>query len=327
MLEDSIKNYLKKPAAAISTGPKTHLDHLAPLCETLNIPLIVTEEEHLEIGKEFYPMVEMLCIPLEQLTLEYIAQNFATLIECGKFWALELKPLIKLLYNKDLNIIFAPHGNSDKEALLQAPIPQDIALVYGPQMHREQKANTLIEMGNIRHTFYEAHKAHFDALAKTQIFAKCDPKKKTILYAPTWSTKATKTTFFFHIDTIIESLANDYNLLIKLHPLLEENHPGQFYHILGKYEERAQFILDFPAIYPILEKTDIYLGDSSSIGYDFLYYNRPMFFFKKEGDLTNCGYIFDPKKGIEDVQEELASGRLALYADAFGENKEALQRK
>lgn len=305
--------------AAIHTGPDTHLDHLAPLCFLLEAPLIVTEKEHFTLGKHFYPMIEMRYVSLEELTLEYIAKNFDVLIECGKFWAMELKPLIKMFFHKDLRVIFSPHGNSDKESFLNLAIEQDIQLVYGPQMRELKVGKNVIEMGNLRLWFYQKYKEHFDALAR-DLFPQ---KKKTVLYTPTWSTKASSSSFFEHIDEIVSSLSKSYQLLIKLHPLLEENHPAHFHHILGKYEDQATFLLEFPAIYPLLERTDIYLGDTSSVGYDFLAYDRPMFFLNGKGNLMQCGQIF--KGSVENSQKELSAIRRKIYREAFG--KECIHEK
>lgn len=278
---------------AISTGPETHLDHLAPFCALLGIPLIVTSEEHLDLGQKFYPMVDIQLIELNELNLTH----FETIVTCGKFWAMDLKPSLKLLYKKEINFVFIPHGYSDKEDLLGQAVDQDIQLTYR-------------ELGNFRHRFYQLHQTHFDRLAESYF-----NHKKTVLYAPTWQTTSTSTSFFESTGAIIEALASDYNLLIKLHPLLEENDPVQFHRILGKYENRARFILNFPPVYPLLEKSAVYLGDYSSIGYDFLTYNRPMFFLKQGGKLSNCG---EPFLGmIESTQEHLASIRKKTYDQVF----------
>jgi len=283
---------------AISTGPSTHLDHLVPLCYVLDIPLIVTEKEHLELGRKFYPMVDLQYIPLSELSLDHIAKNYSTILTCGKFWALELKPLVKMLYNKEIRFVFSPHGKSDKEDLLDKPILQDIELTYD-------------SIGNIRYWFYKKYKEHFDAL--TRSFFKSE--KKTVLYAPTWETTATSTSFFESTGKIIDELSDSHHLLIKLHPLLEENNPASFHRIIGKYETKAKFILDFPPVYPILEKTDIYLGDFSSVGYDFLVYDRPMFFLKRGGRLQKCGEAYSGD--ISSCQKQLSEARKSLYAQAF----------
>ena len=53
--------------------------------------------------------------------------------------------------------------------------------------------------------------------------------------------------------------------------------------MIEKYEmnDRVSFILDFPPIFPLLAISDIYIGDFSSIGYDFLGFNKPMFFLNQ----------------------------------------------
>ncbi len=285
---------------AISSGPETHLDHLAPLCALWEIPLIVTNEDHFELGKKFYPMVDIRHVPLGELTLEFIALHYETIVTCGKFWAMELKPMLKLLYRKELRFVFVPHGFSDKEELLNMPVDQDIHLTYK-------------NLGNLRYEFYHQYKTHFDQLAQ-EFF---NTEKKAVLYAPTWETTATSTSFFESTGRIIDALAAKYNLLIKLHPLLEENDPARFHRIIGKYESKARFILNFPAVYPLLEKSTVYLGDFSSVGYDFLTYNRPMFFLKQGGKLCECGEPF--MGSIESAQEHLSAIREKTYTAAFGQ--------
>lgn len=294
--------------SAISTGPVTHLDHLAPLCSLLDLPLIVVEKEHFDLGKNFYPMIDLQYVPLHELTLEYIARHFQGVIACGKFWALELKSAIQMLYQNELRVIFVPHGYSDKESFLGSPTPQDIALSYE-------------DLGNLRHHFYEEHKEHFDCLAAPYFHT----DKKSVLYAPTWESKACPTSFFSHIDDVISKLGKSHNLLIKLHPLLEENHPAHYHHVLGKYEKDATFIENFPPIYPLLEKTDIYLGDYSSIGYDFLHYDRPLFFLSEGGALQQCGEPFSGS--LESAQQYLSAKRKSLYTEAFGVPKSIGERK
>lgn len=305
-----------KNVAAISTGPLTHLDHLAPLCAILEIPLIVTEYDQLEIGQTFYPMVEWEHLSLAELTLDYMATRFEAIVVCGKFWAMSLKPLMQLLYQKELRVIFSPHGQSDKESFLKERVAQDIDLAYGPLMLQEKPGS--IEMGNVRLWLYNQHKAHFDALAERLIFSHLDPGKKTVLYAPTWSTTATTTSFFEQTGQIVDAYSEHYNLVIKPHPLLEQNQPAHHWRIVEQNKEKAFFLHDFPAIYPLLEKSDIYLGDTSSIGYDFLYYNRPLFFLKEGGRLQTCGQYLAECTSIEYEQIELKNRREELYREAFG---------
>lgn len=60
------------------------------------------------------------------------------------------------------------------------------------------------------------------------------------------------------------------------------------------------FLKAFPSIYPLLEYTDVFVGDMSSIGYDFLTFNKPMFFLNpcenKEAFLFQCGVEIKPNQ-------------------------------
>lgn len=328
---------LKEPlrSAAISTGPDTHLDHLSVICDLMEIPLLATDPKIALISQEYYPQIETHYISLGEITLDYLATHFDVIYECGKFWTLELLPLLELLYKKRMRIVFCPHGNSDKEYFLNSPVKQDIALVYGKQMKdlvKKTDARALVETGNLRLSFYQKHKEHFDLLAEKKVFSHFEGEKPLILYAPTWDTKESPSSFFNSVSALIEDLGADYHLLIKLHPLLEENQPALFYYLLAKYEERKNllFLKEFPPIYPLLQRSSIYIGDYSSIGYDFLFYDKPLYFLnpakKDKTLLQHCGIVIEKseniKKMIESTLEmnqlQFSERRKKTYEYAFG---------
>ena len=97
---------------------------------------------------------------------------------------------------------------------------------------------------------------------------------------------------------MIDHLPDQYNLLIKVHPNLTLQRGIEIDRFIEQYQHHANigFLTDFPLIYPILENTDIYIGDRSSIGYDFLAFERPMFFIDSRADypLSQCGLTVDP---------------------------------
>ncbi len=66
-------------------------------------------------------------------------------------------------------------------------------------------------------------------------------------------------------------------------PRIEIDAPSLFINALAEGIKHKNVVLieDFPLVYPLLAATDIYLGDVSSIGYDFLMFNRPMFLSNK----------------------------------------------
>lgn len=323
--------------AAISTGPATHLDHLGVLSSLLNVPLIITDSSHETILNAFYPKCSYALI--EDLSLKHLADHYDMLLGCGKFWALELQSSLELFYGKKMRFVFCPHGNSDKGSAQKNHVAQDISLVYGDHMIDLLNATgaathikKTIRTGNYRHFFYLENKAFYDELAFKHVFSNFDPHLKTILYAPTWQDEDRGSSFFTSLDAVISKLAFKYNTIIKLHPLLSEHEPAKTHYLISKYDDQKNvlFLLDFPAIYPLLNKIDIYLGDYSSIGYDFLIFNKPMYFILPQGGagpLSSCGVVindvenclYEIESSLMHNQDSLYESRRALYDYAFGD--------
>jgi len=333
---------MQKRLVAIVTGPDTYLDHLAPICYCLQMPLIVTEEKTYQSAKTFYPQIEVIYKELNELSLEYIAHNFDAIFESGKFFASELKPFLSLMYQKQVRFVFCPHGNSDKGHSMQTRNFQDISLVYGDHMLdllKQTKAfiegQEIVRTGNYRLPFYLKYKNFYNELASQILDPVLDSSKKTILYAPTWQDGENPSSFFSSTDILIEQLSKKYNLIIKLHPFLEQFHPAHTYYILAKYKEREGvfFLENFPCIYPLLDRVDLYIGDYSSIGYDFLFFDRPLYFLPGEKKsfslLHECGMEISLKEDIlsfiEKTGKENKEGkrlqRHKTYHYAFGEEK------
>ena len=119
------------------------------------------------------------------------------------------------------------------------------------------------------------------------------------------------------------------------------NNPGYVAHLEERYKERnnVQVLTHYPLVFPLLKRTDIYLGDFSSIGYDFLAFNRPMFFFDSTERIKDrshstylhqCGTLI-PEKAYSTLynylekclekDEQFHSIRKEVYFDAFGKEK------
>ncbi|NGX47844.1 MAG: hypothetical protein K1000chlam3_01229, partial [Chlamydiae bacterium] len=77
----------------------------------------------------------------------------------------------------------------------------------------------------------------------------------------------------------------EFSLFVKLHSNLYQQFPEE---IATLKKEGVQLIEDFPPIYPLLAKMDLYIGDMSSIGYDFLAFKRPMILLAPS-ELTKVG--------------------------------------
>lgn len=322
--------------AAFNTGPDFHLlDHIAPLAELLQMPLFVTEELNHQLALRYYPQIKTHYLPDLEFRLGDIAASFDTLFEC-KYWQPHLKSLFKTLYRKEMQLVFCPHGQSDKGygAPLLAPYAfQDAVLIYGPlmlQMLQELKIPLpkYAIVGNYRLAFYRKYQSFYDSLAKEHL--PLDRSKKTLLYAPTWKDADSSTSFFTHVTKLIDDLPEDWNLILKPHPLLEQRNPAEFY---SRLTERPNlFLLDqFPPVYPILALADAYLGDASSIGYDFLSFNRSLYFFPPSTPqrLHSCGHILDPTRNIFSQIDKLPPHKSisSLYHLAFSKHPDSIFKK
>lgn len=321
-------------AAALNTGSDFHLlDHIAPLAAILDIPLIVTEEKNHALAKRYYPMTSVEWMPYLDRELQIIADRFDALIEC-KYWLPHLKSLFKDFYRKDMQLIFCPHGQSDKgygARLLHPYALQDHVLLYGDLMKSmlgELGIRAIsTQVGNYRLAFYVAHQSFYDSLAEAEIFSSLSPSNRTLLYAPTWKDADEASTFFTQTPGLLAALPSDWNLIVKIHPLLELREPAQFYRIAGLVEAnpRARLIAEFPPIYPLLGRCDAYLGDYSSVGYDFLYYQKPMFFLT-QGSISDCrihacGIKIDRPASLFsliDSNIDFKTRQSELYSFAFG---------
>ncbi len=331
-------------AIGISTGPSTHLDHLGILCALLDIPLVVTDEKVYETARRFYPELDLHLHDWNDLSLDALANHADVLFGCGKFWAASLLPVFEDLYGKKMRLVFCPHGNSDKgrSLRLEEMHPyQDISLFYGDHMLElltstgaSASIRHLVRTGNYRYRYYLDRRPFYDALADELVFQHLPKEKKILLYAPTWPNKENPSPVFDLTAHLIEQLSPSYSLLIKWHPLLEEFYPGQTHHLLGRYEGRpgVDFIHEFPAIYPLLQRCDGYIGDFSSIGYDYLLFDRPLYFLplsvQEPGPLFSCGLTLPQEKissfldeTWEDNQTRLRPARNSLYLRAFGQEK------
>ncbi len=306
---------------AILSGPLYHhLDHLAPLASLLQIPLLVDDQKVYELGKLYYKETN---IVLEKIDLQEIGKRFTKIILSTQGAAQELRPLFSLLGYPHMKFCYCPHGYSDKGTLdpeMIRVIDQDFLLLYGPLQYERLK-----QIGPLPpHNFVGNYRAYYHEKHKEPPLSLFPNKQKTILYAPTWADTEYGTSFFTHYEELIKKLPEDKNLVIKLHPLLEKYHPAEVYRALGLAEDfpHVRVLLDSPPIYPLLESVDIYLGDHSAIGYDFLYFNKPMFFFESPGNaLQMCGRKIKTVEEfycrLDDPQEDLQIARKKLYEAVF----------
>ncbi len=324
---------------------QTHwTDHLAPICVAMGIPLLLTNDKHALEAQHFYPDLQVLLVDLQDVNLEYLVKNFDVFFQ-SQFWPrhdfYRQCQQWEQLYHKTVRNVHCPHGFSDKIFWHEKSAWEDILLVYGDNMFDLLKTAgvyeylyTTVRTGNYRYLYYRQHQVFFDRLVEEQIWNRLDPSKMTILYAPT-NNEVENFTSFFQANELLDRLPSDYNLVIKLHPHLEETDAPRLYATMGKYENKSNvlFIKDFPLVYPILARSDIYVGDMSSIGYDFLTFNRPMFFLNQlQRDAKEDRNLFLYRCGYEVKREQyknfyqLLESQLPFDQERYGAIRQEVYR-
>ncbi|MCB1116818.1 MAG: CDP-glycerol glycerophosphotransferase family protein, partial [Chlamydiia bacterium] len=300
-------------ATIISDQDFQYVDHLAPLSSLLSIPLLVTDERIEKLINAYYPEVQtILLLPIE--LPQYLVTQFEIVITCLP------TPLFRkmvyaaeLFHGKGIVNVWCPHGNSDKGYLssyMEELREERVALVYGEKMihfllekgsyHQLEK---VCVTGNYRYRYYLQNKPfldqHFLALIPNE-------KRSTILYAPTWSDDENNSSFSSASQQLIECVPDEFHIIIKLHPnIFASPEILEAYQLVNSKKKNVTILPEFPPIYPILNHVEYYLGDMSSIGYDFLTFRKPMFFLnpnkrdpiKDRGlYLTRCGTVINPEQ-------------------------------
>jgi len=297
-------------------GPYDQLiDHIVPLCHMKGLPLVVTEPEIEALIAQHYPFTDTHRLTYTALPYKVLESFDQIVAPMSKLLVQEIFFLAQELQGKQLHSIWTPHGNSDKgyASTLRTFVENETtALVYGQKMidffmknfkfslhdnsyfdgalNDNPNSPKLAHLGNYRLKYYMDHKDHFDAIIDRTL----PSGKTTILYAPTWCWETELPSHLEQMHTLIEHLTPHYNLIIKIHPRTRRGDP----HLIDKFiadHKTAYFLNEFPLIYPLLARCDIYIGDISSIGYDFLAFNRPMIFIHdhslppEERYLQQCG--------------------------------------
>jgi len=320
-----------------------HLDHLIPLCDLLNAKLLIRDIENKKIVEQFYPIIATEYIfSLDQIRHE-IGIQYDYLIH-SFFWPEEL--FKEYFADHKIKSIFTPHGNSDKHAKANWMTrfeKQDFCLIYGQHMMdflKEERVslNQYAYIGNLRFNYYQKHKNYFYENYSKKIINKLDKNKKTVLYAPTKKDEGNFLSFNIANIAFFEALAEEFNLIIKLHPHYIENFPEEALPFLGRISSKALTIENSPLVYPLLDICDAMITDYSSIGYDFLTFDRPLFFIQTERKdnrstyLHSCGLVLDQNslKIVDSIKQvfnndPFSQKRKELYKYTFHSNPNLLK--
>ncbi len=262
-----------KYAGYIQGNLETYLDHLAPFCSLIGWPLIVTDEELHALAAAYYPDLDLQL--LNPLTAPFdVTKEFDVIVTTLPRIAFdEIFFIAEATMGKRLKTIWLPHGNSDKGHLLpwmEALSNEEAAFVYGPKMIdfltlKNVQIPKVMPVGNFRYVYYQKHRQFYEDLLDQMGLP-----KTFILYAPTWKDAENSGSL-----EMVDELMHNLERL----PLVIKPHPNESGNIRAFQSKSDVYWLDhFPPIYPLLNRTSHFIGDFSSIGYDFLQFNRPMFF-------------------------------------------------
>lgn len=342
-----------KQAAGLIYGPDAHhLDHLAVICSFMEIPLIATDEEIASNAKIFYPHLDILLWDYVEVGQKLVSHFDIIFYSIPRILFDEAFFFQQMMHQKKINTIWCPHGNSDKGNtiyFMEELKNEEIIIAYGKRMVEFLKRKNVYQnlkkcvlAGNLRYLYYLQNKDFYDRLVGSDIARKLPLSEKTVLYAPTWQDFEKSSSFSEATDHLIKNLPGNWNLIVKLHPNLLQQEPIKIQKFIDQYEDqgRVLFLKNFPPVYPILNISDIYIGDMSSIGYDFLTFNRPMFFLnqnlrdKMTDDglyLFRCGIEVRPEQyrdiykiiniHLETDALEFSDVRKAVYSDTFSRNE------
>ncbi|NGX39809.1 MAG: hypothetical protein KR126chlam1_01142 [Chlamydiae bacterium] len=317
------------PTAGLIVGPEYHhLDHLAPLCSLLDLPLLVTDQEMASIAKKYYPDLS-LCHFVEEEIPERVIQEFDTILySTPRVLFDELFFFAEAFHQKKIRTVWCPHGNSDKgrgtTAFMEGLKEEETLLTYGPRIEvflREKGIEgTFLRVGNYRLNYFEKHRKFYNHLMKDILPEKA---KHTLLYAPTWQDGEKNSSFTDLWEKGFSEIPSDYTLLVKLHPNLYRQYPDQIAEMQSKAPKQVHFLENLPPIYPLLSHIDLFIGDAaSSIGYDFLYFKKPMLLFSNENDppLAKAGKVIPPMQFSFSQCEKLLHSsppKNSLYEETF----------
>ncbi len=323
----------------VLTGMRmSYVDHLTPLCQQMGIPLLVTDPWIKQLIEQYYPPMELIEFDPDNHCLDPVLKDYDYCVYAEPYRkASGAFQFAEYYASRPSRSIYTLHGNSEKcfdIFWFERLVDEDVVMVYGKQMLNffEQKKIPLkqvVECGNYRASFYEQHRVFLAQKMEPHLFEK---QLTTLLYAPTWTCENRMTELrkdYSPVETVyekvLENIPEDFQVFVKLHPNHVFLQPEQTDAIKKRYQGHAQirFVDDVPLIYPLLEHVDLYVGDFSSIGYDFLYFNRPLFFLTegKKTDLSQCGMQIEDDlwKVVRQKQNALKQERERVYKLAFGE--------
>lgn len=234
-----------KPTRCIIVSSPTHLDHLAPVSYYEKIPLVVSDPQTEEALLEFYPWV-----PYFRMNQFEEIQQIDEIIS-AKISETPIKHLHEALYQKAPQMVRFHHGFSDKV--------QDFS--------NYDKVLSYKDFPNHRLRFYQEFKDLIEKKAKS--FLPKNEKDHPLLIALSWDSPQ----YQKNLDLLLNHPKKEL-FVFRVHPVSAE---FSWTHVVLEERYGAKILShECPYIYPFLEHFRGILTDRSSIGYDTLYFKKPL---------------------------------------------------
>lgn len=151
----------------------------------------------------------------------------------------------------------------------------------------------IVESGCPRTDLFFDIDKHVEIVNKIKKIYSVDSNKKIILYAPTFRTNYDFDYNQIDFEKIISDLNqknNDYIFFVRLHSRVKS---GKI-----KTSKNVIDVSDYPDVYDILISADILISDYSSVFFDYIYLNRPIYLFAPDYNdyLDDRGINFEYNK-------------------------------
>lgn len=268
-----------------------HVEHLAPWCELLGMPLLLADLPALEAAASGYPGVRAERMPGVVLPerLDTFAHAIAARRPLAIFYSeLFSRVLLRALFGRAHDaprVVYVPHGYSEKrQPWAIGTAHQDIAVLYGQAAYDQLVGfgvagalHARVIAGNLRRGYHRRHAAFFRAWA-ARLGLDGPRPARTLLYAPTWDDAIGSSSFDTAFGAFADALPSGWRLVVKLHPHLERRAGGIDAIVAASLGRDVVVLRQQSLCYPFLDLADAYVGDMSSLAYDYLAYGRPMFF-------------------------------------------------
>ena len=323
-----------------------HVEHLAPWCEIMGVPMLLADSPGLFAATRCYPGLDVAWA--HGVRMPAGRDPFARAIRERRPGVVYCSDLFDRPVLRDMlggggdapRVVYVPHGFSEKrQDWARATALQDVAVLYGRHAFDQLDAwgvagelHRYLLSGNVRRAYYRRHAAWFEGeLDRLGIAG--DHPGRTLLYAPTWNDAIGSSSFFGAFAAIARRIPADWRLVVKLHPH-SERFAATIDEIVHLCRGRDLHVVrNSPLTFPLLDLADAYVGDMSSLAYDYLACGRPMFFTNPTSGTSRdaagsrlfaCGTTIAPER-YDDVWR-IVDDAWPTDAGRYGEARAALDR-